>query len=92
MAAPIPREWPGLFGIDRRGEAWMGFGRSGPGWAHLTLYGASGLTDAGRAMAMMSPRWLDTPREGPPESRCLSIIGAGWPMVCLRGMRWSRAR
>ncbi len=84
LLCPLPRDWPGLFSIDRRDQPWMAHGKTGLGWAHLTLYGASGLTDAGRAMAQPLPRWIDTPREGPPESRCLSIVGAGWPMVCLR--------
>jgi hypothetical protein len=79
---PLPTAWPGLIGADRHGECWMGFGEHGLGWTHLTLYGASGSIDP--AAAAKWPRWIHMPRAGDLESRCISVIGAGWPMTALR--------
>jgi hypothetical protein len=79
---PLRHPWPGMFAIDSRKDCWMGFGEHGPGWTHLTLYGAAGITDAADVPSL--PRWIDTPRAGDIESRCVSVIGGGWPMIAFR--------
>lgn len=87
VARPFPRASPGLLHIDRRGDYWMGFGEQGPGWRAATLYGAPGLTDAGRAASAPVPSWMDTASAEPIESRAITTVGAGWPMIALRARR-----
>lgn len=87
LARPLSRELPGLFFADRHGETWMGFGRRGLGWEWRTIYGATGLTDVGRATAESLPRWIVTTGDGPLEHRAVTTIGAGWPMIALRATR-----
>lgn len=82
---PLPRDASMLVAVDGTGEYWMGPGERGPGWMAMTLYGGeAGLTEAGRALARPLPMWMDLPREGPLESRAVTAIGAGWPMIALR--------
>jgi hypothetical protein len=84
---PLPRETGGLLHLDAAGEWWMGFGQQGLGWRTGTLYGSAGLTDAGRASAAPLPGWIALHHPPPVESRAITTIGAGWPMIALRARR-----
>lgn len=87
ISRPLPREDSRLLSLDRAGDTWMDFGRMGPGWRTMTLYGMPGVTEEGLALSTPLPAWIDTRCDGLLEQRAITTVGAGWPMIALHARR-----